>query len=361
MAALRKRVMIGDQGGNGKRLKLTDQVNAKLAIVADAVASARFRSDACQMMLESMVPGCLGSGLDERDDLQNRAVDIIREVVESLKSDVDFDLKRKDDYVHDPQGTDMEMKKEAQLAGEGAAHAEDDMQEKERALEAAEDGLDSALDTLREAKKALADAEKNHKVKVQLATDFDDAYTKHFVPLRDGMFKTKAEADGHVQSLKRFFMKFDYEDSLMSAFAPASRLQPVDRKHFDTVTMTEAEKGFLNYKDEVHKEAEDSFSSIDAAKRAVEAAEAAVEAAKHSVREAGLVFGRAVTTAWKANLEAAAARKALQDAPKSPSEAEKQSDQSKRMHARFMDGPYEAFAWLKERVAILETRKAKRR
>lgn len=361
MAALRKRLLVGDQASNGKRLKVSDEVTAKLACVAEAVAGARFRSDACQMMLESMVPGCLGSGLDERDDLQTKAVEIIKEVVETLKSETDFDLKRKDDYIHDPQGTDEEMKKEAQLASEGAAHAEDTMHEKERALEAAEDALDAAQNALLDAKRALLDAERNNKVKVQLAADFDDAYAKHFVPLRDGAFKTKAEADLHVSALKRFFMKFDYEDSLMSAFAPASRLQPADRKHFDVVTMTEAEKGFLNYKDEVHKEADDSVSMIEAARHAVEAAEAAAEAAKLSVREAGLAFGRAVTVAWRANLEASAARKAIQDAPRSPIEAEKQLEQSKRMHAKFMDGPYEAFAWLKERVAILETRKAKRR
>ena len=75
-------------------------------------------------------------------------------------------------------------------------------------LEAAEDALDSALDTLSEAKRAHADAEKKlkkkkTKIKVQLAADFDNAHTKFFVPLRDGMFKTKAEADGHIQSLKK--------------------------------------------------------------------------------------------------------------------------------------------------------------
>ena len=117
-----------------------------------------------------------------------------------------------------------------------------------------------ALETLRKAKRVLA-AEKNRTVKVRLAAEFDNAYTEHFVPLWDGMLK---EADEHVQRLKRVLMKFDNVDSLKSAFPPVFLFQFVDLKRFVIVAMTEAENDFVNYKGEVHKEADDSFSVINA-------------------------------------------------------------------------------------------------
>eukprot|EP00927_Polykrikos_kofoidii_P014997 TRINITY_DN1664_c0_g1_i1.p1 TRINITY_DN1664_c0_g1~~TRINITY_DN1664_c0_g1_i1.p1 ORF type:complete len:362 (+),score=64.74 TRINITY_DN1664_c0_g1_i1:154-1239(+) len=361
MAAFMKRPRVGDQGSNGKRLRFSDEVGAKLAIVAEAVASAPFTSNACQVMLESMVPGCLGSGLDERDDLQEMALEIITEVMDSLKSDVDEDLKRKDNYVQDPYTAHTRLQTELTDAGGIVTRADDHMHEKERALEAAEAALCKAQDDLRTAEIGLADVEKQLKGKTQLAAEFENAYTAHFVPLRDGTFVTKVEADGHVQSLKRFFGKFDYADSLMSAFALASKVKPADRKQFDVVTMTTAETGFVEYKDGLHKQAAESKPLIQHAQKTSEDAKVGLEAATQSVRDAGLQFGRAVTAVWKAKLKEAAAIKALRDEPKSQNEAERHLGESKKRYETFMTGTYEAFMWLKERIAILETRPNRKR
>eukprot|EP00927_Polykrikos_kofoidii_P014998 TRINITY_DN1664_c0_g2_i1.p1 TRINITY_DN1664_c0_g2~~TRINITY_DN1664_c0_g2_i1.p1 ORF type:complete len:377 (+),score=78.64 TRINITY_DN1664_c0_g2_i1:39-1133(+) len=360
MAGSMKRPRVGDHGAGGKRLRFTDDVGDKLLIVADALACARYRSNACQLMLESMVPGCLGSGLDERDDLQEKALEIMKEVMDSLKADVDADLKNKNSYVQEPAATDAMMKHEVSIAREVVARADDHMHDRERALEAAEEALDKARDALKAAEIAFADVEKRKRDKVQLAAEFEHAYTTHFVPLRDGTFATKIDADAHVQSLKRFFEKFDYADSLMSAFAPASRHKPADRKHFDVVTMTTAEKGFVDHKDGLHKEAAESAPMIDHARKVADRAKVSVEAAKQSVRDAGLQFGRAVTSVWRAKLKEATDIKALRDSPTSQNEAEKQLVESKQKHDRFMTETYEAFMWLKERIAILETRRARR-
>jgi tellurium resistance protein TerZ len=344
---------------SGRGIRFTDEVKVKLAIVADAASKAKFRSETCQIMLESIVPGSAGSGLDERDSLQERALDIIGEVIEDLHVGLESDVKIQHGWVTDPDATKAELEKLAQLAEEGGERADDKAKEKEAALEAAEMALQACKDRLAAALKAVGDTRRNHKDKLQMLQSLENAYTQHFLPLKNGDFKSKSDADLHVKFLKMFFQQFGYEDSLMVAFQPASTRYPDSRRNFDNITMTEAEKGFLE-KDHLEREVSDLEQAVVSREREQEAAADDVRAAEKSIREAGLEYGRALTDKNLANAKSADAAEKARTIPKTPQDAQKQLQIAERKLAAFMESPYAAYQWLKNRVAILEGRQRKR-
>jgi hypothetical protein len=86
-----------------------------------------------------------------------------------------------------------------------------------------------------------------------------------------------------------------------------------------------------------------------------------VRAAEKAIRQAGLEYGRALTDKNLANAKSADAAEVAQNIPKSEQDAQKQLQVAERKCAVFMDNPYAAYRWLKDRIAILEGRQKKKR
>jgi len=341
----------GGDEPQAKRLKLTSKVAEKVAIVQDAVRNAHGRFEDCQLMLESMTPGSLGPGLDERDELQEEAVGMMERVLTDLKKAAEALVDRKDAIVNDPEGTKVIMNKEfgdAKVKFDGAM---EDEATKLETLKAAAQASKDAQNKLEAAKAVLAAAKKKLEDGNSERDSFEDAYTKHFVPLRDGTFSSKAEAMAHVKALTPLFKKFDYEESLIAAFAPSAPIVPDERKHFDKVTMVEVERGFLAHKDDLTVQIGIAETEL---KQAEQNVEDSTSDSITELREAALAYGRAKVDTRRAKLDLDDANEAMRIFPATPAQAAQQLEASKKALQRFEAGPWAAFIWLKRRVQAME-------
>jgi len=345
-----KRTLGGD-APQAKRLKLTSKVAEKVAIVQDAVRNAHGRFEDCQLMLESMSPGSLGPGLDERDELQEEAVGMIERVLTDLKMAAEALVKRKEAIVNDPEGTKVIIEQEIGDAEAKLDGAKKDEAAKLETLEAAAQASKDAQKKLEAAKAALAATKRKLEDLNSERDSFESAYTKHFVPLRDGTFLSKAEAMTHVTALTPLFKSFDYEESLMAAFRPSAPIRPDERKHFDKVTMVEAERGFLAHKD-------DLTVQIGVAETEVKQAEQDVEDATtdstSELRAAALAYGRAKFDTRRARLGLDDANEAMRTFPSTPALAAQQLEAAQKALQGFEARPWAAFIWLKRRVQAME-------
>jgi len=336
-----------------KALKLNTNTEEKLALVSAAVGNAHGRFLPCQVMLESMVPGALGPGLDERDELQDEGVQMIGKVMEKLLRDCTADLERKAAIVQDPDGTKGIMKGstvEAQAAVEAAVK---DETEKDAGFKAARADLNAARKALTDAKSAQKKAEQELSALIKEKEAYEDAYNMHFKPLRDGQYKTLTEAKHHVQALIPLFKMFEYEDSLIAGFPPAAERYPDDRRHFDNLTMNAAEKGFVSFRQKLEDAIAAAEPLIHDAIAAVAAAEDEVKVCKEKEYEAGLALGRSKFALAVVQLKLADATKELEEFPANPKQAETMKTASASALTNFRDGPYEAYVYLRDRVAAL--------
>lgn len=346
---------------SSKRTTFPPEVERRIATLRKAVGSVRGRSDYCQAMLDSIVHGCLGPGLDQRDDLQTRAVDIVGEVVDALHDKRVRDVKKKEAYLASPEDAKADALSEAKEADAKASDAAEDSVVKEKALCEDELALDKAQIALKNANMAFAGAKKRLDDQERLCAALSSVYEEHFVPLRDGLFATKTEADGHINHLKSYSQRYGYEESLICAFAPAARNKPAERGHFDAKTMVEKEKGFVEKRDAALAEIKGLQVAKEEAEHDVARAEQDVKDAADRVRASGLVYGRAVTDETTAKWAAEDAHQAHDELKGGPEAAKRLLDEANKKLKDFEEGPYEMFQWLKIRVAILEGRKRLRR
>mmetsp|Transcript_28068 Transcript_28068/g.77533 ORF Transcript_28068/g.77533 Transcript_28068/m.77533 type:complete len:360 (+) Transcript_28068:85-1164(+) len=347
----RRRVSVDEPASKASKPDIT--VEKKLSVVGAAVGNAHGRFLSCQVMLESMVPGALGPGLDERDELQDEGVQMIGKVMEKLLRDCTADLERKAAIVQDPDGTKGIMKGstvEAQAAVEAAVK---DETEKDAGFKAARADLNAARKALTDAKSAQKKAEQELSALIKEKEAYEDAYNMHFKPLRDGQYKTLTEAKHHVQALIPLFKMFEYEDSLIAGFPPAAERYPDDRRHFDSLTVKDAEKGFVSSGQKLEGAIAVAEPLVSSAGAAVVAAEDEVEVCKEKEYEAGLALGRSRFALAVAQLQLADAKKAVGEFPTTPKQAESMKVTAATTLEAFQTGPYEAYVYLRDRVAAL--------
>eukprot|EP00927_Polykrikos_kofoidii_P066849 TRINITY_DN6240_c0_g1_i1.p1 TRINITY_DN6240_c0_g1~~TRINITY_DN6240_c0_g1_i1.p1 ORF type:complete len:557 (+),score=87.44 TRINITY_DN6240_c0_g1_i1:66-1736(+) len=351
-----KRARPGEEGGGGHLLGISNAVKAKIDLVAESASSAKFRSDACQVMLDCMVRGSASLGLDQRDSLQERALDIVGEVIEDIQEDVDINLKRQRRLVSDPEKATAEIHKLVRLAEEDAASFEEKARGKEVALERAEDALEQSQEVLAAALQTTADLGKFHEEKLQLHEAFGNAYQKHFLPLKAAEFRSESDADAHASFLMKIFKILDVEDTLLAAFEIASTRPPHDRSSFDNITMDEAEDRFLGHMDQVKTEAADLELAIANTTQTEDAAAWDVLTAEKAMRNAGLEYGKALADCKVAKAKEAEACKIAQSFPKSLQDARERLDLAEKRNEDFKKRPCAAYESLKNRIGVLEDR-----
>jgi len=351
--AKRKRMPLVTDEPLSKALKLNTNTEEKLALVSAAVGNAHGRFLPCQVMLESMVPGALGPGLDERDELQDEGVQMIGKVMDGLLQEHKAALERKTAIANDPDGTNAIVQEELADAQSGVEAAVGDEAEKDRGLKAARADLDKAEKALAKAKTDQKKAEQDLKSLIEEKKAYEDAYNMHFIPLRDGQFNATAEARKHIQALIPIFAKFDYEGSLIAAFPPAAMCYPDARRNFDKLTMEDAEKGFLSFRHKLEGEIAAADPLVSNAIALVAFGEDEVKTCKVKEYDAGLALGRSRFALAVAQLQLADAKKAVGEFPTTPKQAESMKVTAATTLEAFQTGPYEAYVYLRDRVAAL--------
>lgn len=203
-------------------------------------------------------------------------------------------------------------------------------------------------------KRTLSDHIAAREALIQEKDAFENAYETHFTPLRDGVWSTQPEAETHVQSLIPLFNKFDYEESLINAFRPAAHRKPCDRRHFDKIVVDQAEKSFLQHKEDLERNIMASEPGIDRARSAVEFVESAVSEARESDRAVALTLGKAIMAQRSSQCLLRDAKKAYEKFPNDSQQAEIDRAAANRSLQEFRRGPYEAYTYLSNRIAALE-------
>mmetsp|Transcript_28067 Transcript_28067/g.77531 ORF Transcript_28067/g.77531 Transcript_28067/m.77531 type:complete len:360 (+) Transcript_28067:85-1164(+) len=347
----RRRVSVDEPASKASKPDIT--VEKKLSVVGAAVGNAHGRFLSCQVMLESMVPGALGPGLDERDELQDEGVQMIGKVMDGLLQEHKAALERKTAIATNPDGTKAIVQEEFADAQSGVDAAVGDEAEKDRGLKAARADLDAAEKALAKAKADQKKAEQDLKALIEQKKAYEDAYNMHFIPLRDGQFNATAEARKHLQALIPIFAKFDYEGSLIAAFPPAAMCYPDARRNFDKLTMEDAEKGFLSFRHKLEGEIAAADPLVSNAIALVAFGEDEVKTCKVKEYDAGLALGRSRFALAVAQLQLADAKKAVGEFPTTPKQAESMKVTAATTLEAFQTGPYEAYVYLRDRVAAL--------
>eukprot|EP00401_Gymnodinium_catenatum_P065374 CAMPEP_0117495058 /NCGR_PEP_ID=MMETSP0784-20121206/19936_1 /TAXON_ID=39447 /ORGANISM="" /LENGTH=367 /DNA_ID=CAMNT_0005289967 /DNA_START=83 /DNA_END=1186 /DNA_ORIENTATION=+ len=336
-----------------KAVKIDHTVEDKLAVVGAAVGDAHGLFVSCQMMLESMVPGALGPAMDERDELQDEGVEMIGKVIGRLLEDRESDVQRTIAIRSDPDGTKVTMQGELADAQAAVEAKVEDEAVRGAGLKTARAELAAAQEELAAARSAVRKAESNLVALQDERKKYEDAYNIHFIPLRDGRFTTAVEAKQHVQALAPVFERFNYEASLIAGFSPAATLFLADREHWDNFTIENAEKGFTEARSRLDDAVAVQTPLISEAVAAAAAAENEVKACLQKEYDAGLALGRARFALALARLKLADAKKALQNFPQTPKLAEAEEGAAIAALKAFKDGPYEAYVYLRDRVAAL--------
>eukprot|EP00930_Biecheleria_cincta_P080908 TRINITY_DN693_c0_g3_i1.p1 TRINITY_DN693_c0_g3~~TRINITY_DN693_c0_g3_i1.p1 ORF type:complete len:394 (+),score=125.17 TRINITY_DN693_c0_g3_i1:119-1183(+) len=334
-----------------KRIKFESEVEEKIGIVRKQVGNAEGRSDECCVMLENMVAGSLGPGIDERDELQSEAVEMIGKVILAVEEEAINAVKLAEEICEDPEAAKEKLNQEAKKADDEKKDADNQKAAKQKAAEDAKKNLGKAEDTLKKANKAL------HKLLDEKAALIDerdmvaDAFTKHYVPIRDGDWGPESEARGHISALEPIFRSFDYEKSLIVAFAEAGLHKPDIRRFFDNETIKCA--AFEERKGDLDKQIAAKAAPIGKAQKAQQAAQAAKAAAAQKYKDALADLGNILGAIrkWLAGLFKA--RRELDSFPKTPQEAEAKRQAAKAVLDELTGpaGAVSAYVWLRDRVS----------
>lgn len=336
-----------------KRLKFDSTVEENICTVKDAVGALKGRSLETCVMLECMVPGSLGPGIDERDELQAEAVEMIGRVLERQEGELSRDLHRKEDMVQDPNRVRADMTAELQEAKDHEVGADQQVQRGQQDLKSAK--VDAGT-----GQRLLASARSSHDKSCtelkqleaeQAALELN--YKDHFIPVRDGTWQTQPESAKHVAALLPTFKTFEYEDSLIAAFQKAADHKPPARGNFDNITMETAEKDFSVGLQHLVGKIGAAHPIVSQASDSVAEAASQLDSAKHHEREAALALGAALVDKRHARFAVEKAQKGLDEFPKDPKAIAAARDAARQSLKDFQEGPLAAFKSLRDRVAAL--------
>eukprot|EP00930_Biecheleria_cincta_P080905 TRINITY_DN693_c0_g1_i1.p1 TRINITY_DN693_c0_g1~~TRINITY_DN693_c0_g1_i1.p1 ORF type:complete len:410 (+),score=123.99 TRINITY_DN693_c0_g1_i1:56-1231(+) len=341
---------IGEQTET-KRLKFQSDVEEKIDIVRKQVGNAEARSDECCVMLENMVPGSLGPAMDERDELQTEAVEMIGKVIKAIEDEAVDKVKLAEEICEDPESVKKKVEEAAERAQAEKAAAEKDKPAKQKAAQDAKASLAKADDTLRKANNGLHKLEDEKADLKDKRDTVEDAFIQHFVPIRDGDWEAESEALAHIRALGPVFVGFDYEKSLMAAFKEAGMNKPASRRSFDNQTIKSA--AFEERKAELDKQIAAKAAPIGKAQKAQQAAEAAKAAAAQKYNHTLADLGNVTGAIRKSNADALRARQELDTFPATPQEAEAKRQRAKAALEELTGpkGAVSAYIYLRDRVS----------
>eukprot|EP00927_Polykrikos_kofoidii_P034213 TRINITY_DN29048_c0_g1_i1.p1 TRINITY_DN29048_c0_g1~~TRINITY_DN29048_c0_g1_i1.p1 ORF type:complete len:418 (-),score=87.17 TRINITY_DN29048_c0_g1_i1:313-1395(-) len=346
----------GGVSEDSKMLSFPAEVNRRIESVRRAVAIARGRSEACQVMLDCLARSCLGPGVDERDSLQERAEAMVGEVIDSLHVARVLDVKRRQAYIANPEDAVIAAEQEATYAEDRAGEAVENAKQKKRILEDAKAASNDAAAALNEAEAALSDANRCYAEKADGHFSCVGSYEQHFIPLRDGLYSNSTEANSHSTALQPMFRKFEYEKSLTKCFPFAARRHPLERGPFDRTAMEEAEKRFMDKRNASSAEVEAIERVVAQAKQQAADANVKAKLAQEHLAAAGLAYGRALADEKRATEASDDARQTVDELKGGPEEVARNLKDAEQKLLDFEEGPLKSFQWLKWRVIVVEGR-----
>lgn len=206
-----------------------------------------------------------------------------------------------------------------------------------------------ADDTLRKANRGLHKLEDEKAALKEKRDMVEDAFLKHYVPIRDGDWGPESEATGHIRALGPIFRMFDYEDSLVAAFDKAGMHKPNIRKTFDNETIKCA--AFEEQKAELERQIAAKAAPIGKAQKAQQAAEAAKAAAankyNHALADLGSII--AALRKWLAGFGRFGRK--LETFPATPQEADANRQRAKAALEELSgpEGAVSAYIYLRDR------------
>lgn len=334
-----------------KRLRFGEFVEEKIIVVKEAVGYAHNRSDECCVMLECMVPGSLGPGLDERDELQSEAVEIIGRVMERLEHQAVAQVERAEEILRDPVKARHAMEEEMKAMQVSNDFADKEKRAKQQLVRDAKANMAAAATALRAAVNGKQMAEKEFDDLENEAAEVKKAFEQHFIPVRDGVWASKTDVMKHMAELGPVFKKFKYEESLIAAFQKAGERKPEARGHFDKLTIDEAGQDFVVRL----KQLEAQLVALEPGLR--KAADNVHDATHHKTamhekeKDAIVNLGGLLAEIKQLLWGLFDAKKALEDFPKDAKAQQALCDTSKQRLAEFREGPFAAFKFLRDRVA----------
>lgn len=233
---------------SAKRLKFAANIEEQIEVVLRMLDNAENRSPSCQVLLASMVPGCLGPPLDERDESQMEVAGIIGQVLEELHAATLKSVARIEPLVGwsgwPNQAGRTQIDVELVEAKRVASVARQVASQRRSALCQAQRVTDGELGRLQQVIRDLEAAQERQRVVGEEVSKVEALLQEHLVPLKEGLFDGEAEAHAHVEALLPQILDLQCEDSLKSSFVQAAVLKPDSREHFDRICFQEAEERF---------------------------------------------------------------------------------------------------------------------
>lgn len=212
---------------------------SKLEPIVKALEGAELPED-CRAMLISMVPGCLETAADERQELQAMAVSMIDDVFQARQTAMEQAI------------LDAEAKLVDIEAGRGSldgnvAKADTELAERVVIVEARKKVLATASQEVVAAKSAAGDAreaqrlsdEEHIKVAGEKST-LEAVLRDHFTPLKEG--KWESTCGVHLGALLPVAKRIELDQSLVSAMPSSCSKKPEERGPFDQMVVTQLEE-----------------------------------------------------------------------------------------------------------------------
>lgn len=196
-------------------------------------------------MCSDMVGGAYGPAPKEADDLQHRAADIVKKALNERiiagKKDVDDQLPTVGKTSVSPAGGLGNALKDKD---KGIPVAQQIVDEKRKEFETSSKQREDLCGGPCAQKKAeLAKAQKNLDDATKERDDINNAYEKHFKPLKIKKCPT-AEVKEHLDVLGPLFESWGCEDCLLAGFTPAAKHGPEERGPWCTKVVAEMDTQF---------------------------------------------------------------------------------------------------------------------
>lgn len=337
---------------SAKRLKFSANIEEKIEILLKAVDNAVDHLPACQVMLASMVPGCLGPALDERDSVQMKAVDSIGKVILEQERVAREDVQRMTAFSEDLEVGKAAFARQLSAAREAVTLQRQVVAQRVTELKHAQMETDQSRQTMRLLSLKLQEAQLNKTRASDALRSFDQSCSAHFVPLKEGRFDDETQAMLHVDAVECLLKERKCEESLRNGFVSAAKLKPSAREHFDAIVVKEVGE----YLKEALKNLREEDEAMDPVLRSVETQIMEASGNHDNLismeRAAGIALQSASAEERRAvaclnNFEAIQA-----DLPESAERAKEILAVNTDVLEKVRAGPVAAFHFLKDRVKV---------
>lgn len=191
-----------------------------------------------------MVPGCLETPADERQEFQALAVGMIGDALSGRRASLQQAVRDEDAKVHDVEASRAALEQKVSEAEDLLAASAELVEERRRALSTASQevlatktALNEAQEVRRQGDAAMLTVSKD-KEAVEVALE------ENFRPLKDGTWET-AQAKAHIGALVPLVKRINLEMSLVTALPSSCTKPPSERGPFDQMVVDKLEELLL--------------------------------------------------------------------------------------------------------------------